>query len=333
MPEFRLIRYRGKFAIQWTDESGRRHRDSLRTNNRAEADRQFATTIENLSRARIGTTTVAECWLGYQETLGTRPAAKTMPFLWKALGPHFGDRAAEALTEKDCRSYIAARKKAGRSDGTVWTELSRLRSALRWAENKRMINRAPKIWMPPPAPPREKRMTREEVEKFLDACTYPHIELFAALAISTGARMGAILGLTWDRVDFDASDGRGMINYRDPGRAVTKKLRAETPMNPKVRERLLEARKGALTPYVIEWGGQRVLTVKKGVGAAAKRARLPWVTPHVFRHTAGCLMAEGGVSMAEIAQLLGHKNSKTTEAIYARFSPTYLRKAAGVLDF
>jgi integrase len=37
--------------------------------------------------------------------------------------------------------------------------------------------------------------------------------------------------------------------------------------------------------------------------------------------------------MAEIAQLLGHKDSRTTEAIYARFSPTYLRKAAATLEF
>ena len=329
MPDYRLIRYRGKYAVQWSDDTGR-HRYSLGTDSRAEADRAFSQFVANRKQAQIGSAaTVADAWLGYQATMQGRPAGETMPHLWKALEPHFGDRSAENLTEEDSRSYIAARRKAKKSDGTIWTELSRLRSALRWAEDKRMIAKAPKIYVPSPSPPREKRMTREQVLKFMDACTYPHVKLFAILAITTGARMGAILGLTWDRVDFE----HNMIRYRDPTKAETKKLRAETPINDKARVALLEARKGALTPYVIEWGGQRVLSVKKGIGAAAKRSGMPWVAPHVFRHTAGCLLAEAGIPMAEIAQLLGHKDSRTTERIYAKFSPTYLRKAAKALDF
>jgi hypothetical protein len=43
-------------------------------------------------------------------------------------------------------------------------------------------------------------------------------------------------------------------------------------------------------------------------------------------------MAEAGVTMAEIAQFLGHSSEAVTFKVYARFSPTYLRKAAAVLD-
>jgi hypothetical protein len=42
-------------------------------------------------------------------------------------------------------------------------------------------------------------------------------------------------------------------------------------------------------------------------------------------------MAEAGVSMPEIANVLGHSDSRITEAIYARFSPTYLKKAVSAL--
>lgn len=328
MPEYRLVRYRDKFAAQWVDQGGR-HRVSLGTDSRAEADRLLAQFIANKRAAQSDVVTVAEAWEGYQKSLQGRPAGNTMTFLWKSIGPNFGNRGAETLTEDDCRGYIEHRRKQGRSDGTIWTELSRLRSALKWAANKRMIAAAPKIWTPPPSPPREKRMTRQQVSAFLAACDFPHIRLFSVLAITTGARMGAILELTWDRVDFD----RGMIRYRDPARAETNKRRAETPINPLALSALTEARKGALTAFVIEWGGQKVKTVKKGISAAAKRAGMPWVTPHVFRHSAGCILAEAGIPMAEIAQLLGHKDSRTTEKIYARFSPTYLRKASAALDF
>ena len=43
-------------------------------------------------------------------------------------------------------------------------------------------------------------------------------------------------------------------------------------------------------------------------------------------------MAEGGIPMAGIAQFLGHKDSRVTERVYARFSPNYLRGAASMLE-
>ncbi|HYA07748.1 MAG TPA: site-specific integrase [Xanthobacteraceae bacterium] len=329
MPEYRLTRYRDKFAVQWRDEAGR-HRITLGTDSRAEADRLLASFVANAEVAgRAKAVPVATVWNGYVKSLGERPAAVTMGFMWRSIGPRFGDRDAETLTEEDCRDYIAARRKQGRSDSTIWSEMSRLRSALRWGENKRIINRAPKIWMPPPSPPRDKRMTRDQVSAFIGACEYPHVKLFAILAATTGARMGAILQLTWDRVDLDA----GMIHYQDPEKAETKKGRASTPINALARSALTEAKRAALTPYVIEWAGSRVLSVKKALGAAGKRAGVPWVTAHVFRHSAACILAESGVPMGEIAQLLGHKDSRTTERVYARFSPDYLRKASKTLEF
>ena len=37
--------------------------------------------------------------------------------------------------------------------------------------------------------------------------------------------------------------------------------------------------------------------------------------------------------MGEIAAMLGHRDSRTTERVYARLSPIYLRGAAGALEF
>jgi integrase len=44
-------------------------------------------------------------------------------------------------------------------------------------------------------------------------------------------------------------------------------------------------------------------------------------------------MVEAGVPLVEVAQLLGHKDSKMVETVYGRLSPTYLRKAASALEF
>jgi integrase len=37
--------------------------------------------------------------------------------------------------------------------------------------------------------------------------------------------------------------------------------------------------------------------------------------------------------MTQIAQFLGHANSRVTERVYARFSPAYLAGAAAALEF
>jgi integrase len=332
MPEYRLGRFRGKFAVIW-NEGGQRFRHSLSTDSRAEADQRLARFIAARAAAagvaKGAAYTVAEAWDGYVKALGAKPSAVTASHQWKAIGPTFADRNAATLTEADCQGYVESRRALGRSDSTIWSELSRLRSALKWAENKRLIDRAPKIWIPAPAPPRDKRMTKPQVKAFIDACALPHVKLFAVLAATTGARMGAILSLTWDRVDLD----RGLIHYADPTLPKTKKGRATAPINALAREALLEAHRGATTPFVIEWAGQRVKSIKKGLANAGARAKLPWVTAHVFRHSTASILAESGVSMGEIAAMLGHSNTRMVESVYAKFSPTYLRKAAESLEF
>lgn len=329
-PEYRLIGYRGKFAVEFYDEKGIRRRRSLRTTDRLQVDAKLRKIAQEHREARRPErVTVEYAWKEYQKTLGERPAGVTMGFEWKAIGPHFGAIVADAVTEEDCEAYIAKRRKLKRSDGTIWTELGHLRSALKWAERKRHIVRAPAILRPERPAPRDKRLTRSQVKQFLAACDFPHVKLFVTLAMTTGARMGALLDLKWDRVDFAHSQ----VRLHDPTKPTTNKGRATVPMNKTMRKALEAAKKGMTRGvYVIEWGGGKLGSVKKALRSAGQRSGLPWVTAHVFRHSAATHMAERGVPMAEIAQFLGHSDSRLTERIYARFSPKYLGKAAESLE-
>lgn len=105
------------------------------------------------------------------------------------------------------------------------------------------------------------------------------------------------------------------------------------PMLRTARAALQEARKGALSDNVIEWAGKPVKSVKRGLAAAAKRAGLQHVSPHMLRHSAAVHMAESGVAFEEISQFLGHSNPTITRQFYARFSPDFLRDAAAALEF
>lgn len=84
---------------------------------------------------------------------------------------------------------------------------------------------------------------------------------------------------------------------------------------------------------MVEWAGGPVQSVKKGFRAATVAAGLEGVSPHVLRHTAAVHMAEAGISMDEIAQYLGHSDTRITASTYARYSPEHLRKAAKALEF
>jgi integrase len=103
-------------------------------------------------------------------------------------------------------------------------------------------------------------------------------------------------------------------------------------MNDTARAALSEARTGAITPFVVEWAGKPVATVKKGLQAAGRRARLPWVTAHVFRHSVASWLAQDGIDLRKIAEMLGHADSRTTERIYSRFTPDFLADAAKALE-
>jgi len=327
-PKFRAVLYRGHYYAAWR-ENGTIRRKALRTRDRECAEqtlKSFAEQYEIANRPQV--ITVEFVWNGYRETLAGRPAGKTMEFEARALLPFLGSIPAGSITERDCRDYHERRKASGRKDGTIWTELGRLRSALKWAERKNLIVKAPAIYRPPASPPRDLRLTREQASKFMSSCVMPHVRLFVILAMTTGARAGALLGLTWDRIDFDGK----LIDLADPARPRTKKGRPMVPMNRTAAAALQEARAGALTPFVIEWDGKPVQSVKKALAAAGKRCGLPWVSAHVFRHSAASWMAEAGVSMDRIAAFLGHTDSRITSRVYAKFSPDYLRDAAEALE-
>jgi integrase len=322
--EFRLGRLKDRYVVSWWVD-GRRHRHRLESPDFASAQREAVEVVRRETAPRAPQT-IAEIWSAYIDDMAGRPVVVTMRHNWKALGPHFGAMRPDVDLVPHCRAYTAQRRAAGISDGTVWTELGHLRMVLLWAERRRIIPRAPAVERPPKPAPRERYLTRPEVQRLVDAAN-GHVRLAILLMLSTAGRIGAVLDLTWDRVDFE----RRQIRLRADD-SVTRKGRATVPINDGLMAALTTARREALSDYVVEWAGGQVGSIKTGFRAAVKAAGLEDVTPHVIRHTAAVWMAEAGVPMDEIAQYLGHGDARITARVYARFSPTHLRRAAEVLD-
>ncbi|WP_162409654.1 tyrosine-type recombinase/integrase [Acuticoccus sediminis] len=271
---------------------------------------------------------IADLWDAYCVDKEGKRVLVAMRSEWKSLGPVFGHLLPEHVTVQHSRDYAAARREKKIKDGTIWTELGHLRTVLNWASERGIIEKAPFIELPMKPPPKDRHLTRTEARRLMDSAEMPHIRLYIVLLLTTAARNEAALELTWDRVDFE----RGVVRL-GLFSGQRRKGRGSPPMNDLLREELQTARKSATSPWVIEYAGRRVTTVKRGFNAAVVRSKVAGVTPHVLRHTAAVWMAEAGVPMAEIAQFLGHEDSRITERVYARFSPYHLRKAASSLEF
>lgn len=325
MPTVNIGRLRGGYCVYWTDASGRRRRYQLSACTREEAESEARDVFLRESSSGQGAR-VTDLWEAYRSELDGRPMATHMVATGKHVLPHFGHLRPDQISVEDCRTYVAT-KRERLGDGTIWTQLGHLRTVMSWAVKRRLIEHAPHIERPSQPAPRERRLINTEITRLLATPCEPHIRLAVILMLTTAARVRAVLELTWDRVDFD----RGLIHLRRPD-FTTRKGRATPPMNDSARGALLAAREAALTPYVIEWAGKPVGSIKKGFAALVKRAGLDDVSPHVLRHTAACRMAEAGVPMDEIAQYLGHSSTRITAQVYARYSPDHLRKAARALE-
>lgn len=328
MPDYRIGRLKGRFVVTWTGEDRRRRRYRLAAESARAADAEARDLIRaaTLSRAPV---TTADIWTAYREDLGERPTGRTMAYTGIPVLAHFGHLHPDQITADDCRAYAAARRRAGKSAGTIWTELGHLRSALIWAADRaRLIDKAPHIERPAKPAPKDRFLTRPEIDRLLAAECEPHIAVAIHLMLATAGRVGAILDLTWLRVDFE----RGQVNLRSDS-IGPRKGRAVVPMNATLRSVLDQARQAALSEHVVEYAGGPVKSIRKGFMAAVERAGLTGVSPHTLRHTAAVHMAAGGVPMSKISQYLGHSSTALTERTYARYAPDHLTDAAAILDF
>lgn len=239
---------------------------------------------------------------------------------WVALKPFFGNRTPDLLTRDDCREYAKLRFSKGRAAGTVHTELIRLRACLNWAYRDNLIAKPIHVWAPSTSKPREVVLTVDEAKALLKASerSDPHIKLFIHLLFLTGGRHKAILDLTWDRINFEEEyidlDDKPVI---DPMHRRRKKGRAKIWMSEDARKLLELAHSGALTNYVIEHGGKRLVSCREGFSNAVERSGIKKnVTPHTIRHTIATWLFNGETDTKFTARLLGHRNVRTTEQIY-----------------
>lgn len=284
--------------------------------------------VEESAEPRQERRTIAALIESYWTTHGRHTlASASLEARLRHIGDYFGALQPAHLNAAVVRSYHDMRCGKGIGPGTIRVECATLATVLSWARKQGWLETTPFVPKPRAPTPRNRFLNRDEAQRLLAAATLPHMRLFILVGLHTGARKGAILELTWERVDLVAR----RIDFATPGRPLTQKKRAVAPINDTLLAGLLAAHSVATSRYVIEYAGASVACLDRGFAAACERAGLKGVSPHVLRHTAASRMAQGGVPLWTAAKILG-MSVDMLERIYAHFDPEYGRDAVKTLE-
>ena len=242
----------------------------------------------------------------------------------RAVRNAFGVFPSASLSAGDINMAISKWRHSGSADGTIRTRLLLLRAALSWAAKMNYMPKAPYIPAPPPGEARNRHLTRDEFKRLYMAAEEPHIKTFLALGVMSGLRNGAILSLRWHQIDAEK-------RFIRPTGGSANKKRADIRIGPDLMLALGTAWWMRDGPYVVQWRGQQVKSVKTGFRAAVRRSGIDPVTIHDLRRTCAVWQAEKGVPINQIAEWLGDSIA-VTEKHYARYSPDFLNQGADALS-
>jgi integrase len=173
----------------------------------------------------------------------------------------------------------------------------------------------------------ERFLSADEMGRLGDALSAYHGSLYAVAAVKllvfSGARLGEILGLQWQWIDFergearlpDSKTGAKTLHLPPPALAVLAEL-------PRIED----------NRYVIVGGvtGAALVNLEKPWCAIRKAAGIEDVRLHDLRHSFASIAAAGGMGLPIIGKMLGHTQAQTTQR-YAHLASDPVKAAAAAV--
>lgn len=180
--------------------------------------------------------------------------------------------------------------------------------------------------------PREPRgrvrfLDPDERDRLLTACkasTSPDLYAAVVLALSTGARAQELLGLRWPQVDL----GRRVATLHETKNGERRVLPLAGPALDLLRERSKIRRLDTDLIFPGRRKPTQPIDLRAPFETALRAAGIEDFRWHDLRHTAASYLAMNGASLAEIAEVLGHK----TLSMVKRYSHLSEAHTAGVVE-
>jgi integrase len=291
--------------------NGERFQESTGTANRREAEKHLALRIAEVQRGvfvKPVNITLPELGNRYIEY------AKVHKRSWKRdvqmlgnLQAFFGPSKLRDITALRVEEYQQARVKDV-CPATSNREMALLKHMFNMAERWGQHHGANPVRLVKFLPENSLRfetLSEEQEERLLMAAP-PYLCEMILFAINTGLRTSDIFNLQWMEVDIEQRRLKKIVKKSDKPLSL--------PLN-ETAFGIIEARLAVQQgPYVFysPMTGDRFKDVKGALLAAVKRAGLPKITWHMFRHTFASRLTRDGVDVVTVKDLLGHSDISTT---------------------
>ncbi len=199
-----------------------------------------------------------------------------------------------------------------------------------WMEDNPMR----KVTKPKEPRGRVRFLSDDERNRLLKACkesTNPYLYTVVILALSTGMRQGEIMGLTWDVVDLN--QGRAILHETKNGerRAVAITGHALEVLKELNKVRRIDCNLLFPAKESTPQKPQKPIDLRTPWETAVKKAELKDFHFHDLRHSAASYLAMNGASLAEIAEVLGHKTLQMVKR-YAHLSEGHTARVVASMN-
>ncbi|MEK7466197.1 MAG: site-specific integrase [Planctomycetota bacterium] len=337
------------WIVSYVGLDGRRHRDLANVSTKEEALMVLRAKQTEIAKARITGVnslealkpmTFAEFVEG--EYLSHAQATHTVR-TFEADGKNakiaiaaIGKMLLRSITSGDVQRFVDRQMsnvtRTGRAirPATVNRRLAFIKGALSEAARRGYIDRNPGsgVGLLPENNDRIRWLTADEEARVLSLAP-DFLRPIIKTATNTGGRMSEVLGLTWGDIDFD----RRLVCFAHAKNHRTRFV----PMNETLFENL-KAVPHAVGPeglaafvFTNPATGEKYVDVSHTFLRAARKAGLLGVCFHTTRHTFASRLAQKGVALQTIKELLGHQ-TMTMTLRYAHLCPSNLKAAVDLLD-
>ena len=223
------------------------------------------------------------------------------------------------------------------------TEYKMLRQILNFARKRHMLEVSPLDFIEPPAPPRKeiKTVNTSTLPQYLNAVKDTDIEAGVLIMLYMGLRRSEACARKWEDLDFDNSTLEIYSSIRllkgggvEIGKTKTEKSTRLNYIPAPCLDRLKEIReKRKDEVWLCELRGEpmRPDVFSKKWKKILRGAGLEEVVVKNLRHSCGTmLIREMGASIADVAELLGHSETRTTEKYYLQQSDESKKRVANL---
>lgn len=279
-------------------------------------------------------------YIEHKETHREYSTVRSIRYSWNKFS-NLNDMAIKDITSLHTQNCVDEIVREGLSYNTIKSYVALMNGAFNYAIDKKIIKDNPMqglIFPDDKSFEKIKALDKWEFEDLLSKVKNKRYRMIAMIAGTCGLRIGEIIGLTWDCIDFENSTmtvnkqwkeiergkwGFGPVKRKNSNRTV--------PIPPKTLKELARY-KSEIPTHIsnrIFYQNVSIKNLGQNIATSFKEAGYD-ITVHELRHTYATLLIANGVDFKTVAKLMGHDVEQTLKT-YSHVTDEMMNKATNTL--